>query len=310
MRAHPGLQRARPASYTDWFTGTRVCASGFQGPVASFITITTDFGLRDPYVAAMKGVMLGINPDVQLIDISHEVAPYDVMEAAFVLRHALPYFPPGGVHLAVVDPGVGTARKPIVVQAGGRYFVGPDNGLLKLVLGAEAIDAVFHLDQPAFWRTAQPAATFHGRDVFAPAAAHLSRGALPAQLGSPLAELTPLHWALPVADDDGVTGWVVHIDRYGNCITNIPGAYAESPPPGRYVKTYVGACIINRFERAYAEAAAGDPLVLVGSSGYVEIAVNAGNAAELLGIRRGASVSIVYAERPHPEARVSAWTED
>ena len=144
--------------------------------MAPILTLTTDFGTRDAYVAAMKGVILRRCPDVRLVDVTHEVAPQEVLEAAFVLREAAPYYPAGTVHLAVVDPGVGTARRAVALRHGGHLFVGPDNGLFALLLDGACPDELVALDRPAFWRTSEPSATFHGRDVFAPVAAHLAAG--------------------------------------------------------------------------------------------------------------------------------------
>src|SRR5690606_18471821 len=167
----------------------------------------------------MKGVILGIAPDARLVDVAHELAPQDVMEAAFVLQGAVPFFPPGTIHIAVVDPGVGTARRPVAVRRGSQTFVGPDNGLFALLLQDGVPDEVVVLDRPAYWRVPQPSPTFHGRDVFAPVAAHLAAGRTLADVGTPAAGLTPLHWVQPAADAQGLQGWVVHVDRFGNCIT-------------------------------------------------------------------------------------------
>src|SRR5690606_30206461 len=186
-------------------------------------------GLRDPYVAAMKGAMLRVAPGLRLVDVTHEVEPQDVMGAAFLLRQALPYFPEGTVHLAVVDPGVGTARRPLAAAFGGHLFGGPDNGLLALLVGPgegerAAPDAVVVLDRPAFWHTPTPSRTFHGRDVFGPVAAHLAAGRALDEVGTPTDDYERLLWALPIADAEGIQGWVVHVDRFGNCITNVPAA--------------------------------------------------------------------------------------
>lgn len=260
----------------------------------SLLTLTTDFGTRDAYVAAMKGTMLGLAPGLHLVDITHEIAPQDIMEAAFVLRDAVPFFPPGTVHLVVVDPGVGTARKAVAVRKDGHLFVGPDNGLFPLLFDGAPPDAAVELDRPAFWRTPAPGRTFHGRDVFAPVAAHLAAGRPLEDVGSPLAALTPLHWPLPVADDQGVQGWVVHRDRFGNCITNIACATLDAVRNGRALKCYVGNTILPAIHHTYADVAPGEPVALFGSGGYLEIAVHAGNASELLGIRKGDTVKIVF----------------
>lgn len=258
------------------------------------ITLTSDFGLHDAYVAIMKGVILNITPEVRLLDITHGVSPQDVMEAAFVLKNAIPYFPDDTIHLAVVDPGVGTNRKAIALRKGRQWFVGPDNGLFSLVLNGEAPDEAVELDNPAYWLTDQPAHTFHGRDIFAPVAAHLSSGKPLSVLGTPIDSLTPLHWALPIADKQGIQGWVVHVDRFGNCVTNISRALIDEQRNGKAIKCYVGSTILNGMQATYGNIETGEPLMLFDSNELLEIAVNTGNASHLLNIRKGSPVNLVF----------------
>ncbi len=262
--------------------------------MSQLITLTTDFGTRDAYVAAMKGVILGIHPDVRMIDVSHDVQHADVMEAAFTLRRAYPFFPKGSVHLVVVDPGVGTNRRAIAVQHDGHFFVGPDNGLLPLLLGERDLLDVVELNRPRFWREHEPSTTFHGRDIFAPVAAHLSLGRSLEEVGTRISGLTPLHWALPITDEQGIQGWVVHVDHFGNCITNIPRELFEAVAGNRRVKCYVGTAILEGVEPTYGAVAIGEPLLLFDSSDHLEIAVSGGNAADLLGIRKGAPVNLLF----------------
>lgn len=260
------------------------------------ITLTTDFGIEDAYVPAMKGVILSICPDVRLVDITHEISPQDIMEAAFVLREAVPYFPDGTVHLVVVDPGVGTERRPVALRAGDRWFVGADNGLFPLVLDGDSPEAIVRLDNRQFWRTPDPSTTFHGRDIFAPVAAHLAAGHALEEIGSPIESLKPLRWAQPRVDDDGIQGWIAHIDHFGNCITNISKQIFDEHvrESDRSFKCFVGNHRFTRVHATYGAADEGEPLLLFGSSGYLEVAVNAGNGAEHLDIRTGDSVDIVY----------------
>ncbi len=262
-------------------------------PPSGIITFLTDFGTRDAYVAAMKGVALSVNPAAMLVDVSHDIPPQDIMQAAFVLRDCASWFPPGTVHLCVVDPGVGSERAAIAVRSGGHYFVGPDNGLFSLVLGTEPDEAVI-LDNPDAWQRPDASTTFHGRDVFAPVAGHLASGRPLAELGSPLDRLTPLHWALPIHDDQGIRGWVVHVDRFGNCITNITGDEFVEGRSLRRFKCYAGTVILDRLKTAYADVEGGDPLLLFNSSGLLEIAVSRGNAAELYGLRTGSPINVVF----------------
>lgn len=260
------------------------------------VTLTTDFGLQDAYVAAMKGAMLSIDPALRLVDITHLVAPQDVMEAAFLLSQALPHFPAGTVHLSVVDPGVGTARRPLAARLGDQLFVGPDNGVLALLLEDQEPDALVVLDQPAYWRTPTPSATFQGRDVFGPVAAHLAAGRRLDEVGSPTDTYQQLHWALPLADDEGIQGWVVHIDRYGNCITNIPRTLLERDPRSRQANYYVGTAILDGLSHTYADVPSGEPLALIGSSHHLEVSVNEGHAATLLSIHKGSPINLVYGD--------------
>lgn len=266
------------------------------------ITLTTDFGTRDGYVAAMKGAMLRIHPSARFVDVSHSIHPQDVMEAAFVLRTAAPFFPEGSVHLVVVDPGVGTDRRAVALRHGGHWYVGPDNGVFPLILNDEPPEAAVSLDAPDAWRTPDPSTTFHGRDIFAPVAAHLAAGASLHDVGTPVDDLKPLRWALPITDASSVQGWVVHIDRFGNCITNIrpstlldaaptEAASVDALPP---LKGYAGSARLDGLRTTYGDVTEGDPLLLFGSSGLLEIAVNGGNASELLDVQKGDSVKIVY----------------
>ncbi len=277
------------------------------------VTLTTDFGLADGYVAAMKGALLRVAPGACLVDVSHAVAAQDVMGAAFVLAQAVPHMPDGTVHLAVVDPDVGTERRGIAAHAalptGETFrFVGADNGLLALLVaetGAEVLEAVV-LDRPEAWGTAAPSRTFHGRDVFAPVAARLARGAALTDVGTPTDETTRLHWPLPMSDEQGIGGMVLHVDRYGNCITNIPRAEVERLGAGRAVTCYVGTAILRGLRGTYAEASAGEALALYGSTGLLEIAVNGGDAAALLSVRRGAAVNLLFGSPATAAPRAAA----
>ncbi|MEM1095086.1 MAG: SAM-dependent chlorinase/fluorinase [Bacteroidota bacterium] len=262
-----------------------------SGPL---ITLTTDFGTDDAYVAIMKAVILQRCPAARFADITHAVAAQDVMQGAYLLRTAAPFFPAGTIHLAVIDPGVGTARKAIALRKGKTWFIGPDNGLFALVLGDDAPDELVELDRPAFWQTSNPSPTFHGRDIFAPAAAHLAAGRTLAEIGTPLNALTTLHWAHPIADNRGIRGSVLHIDRFGNCITNIPQVMLHAYRRERPFKCYVGSDVLQQHHATYSAVPRGEPLLLTDSQGYLEIAVHGGNAADLLSIRRGAHVTFVF----------------
>ena len=262
--------------------------------MSAIITLTTDFGTQDAYVGAIKGVILSLCPNARIVDISHAIAPQDIMECAFVLRDAAWYFPAGAIHMAVVDPGVGTDRRPVALRCGEHFFTGPDNGIFPLILDGTAPDVCVCLDRPEYWRGAAPSRTFHGRDIFAAAAAHLANGTPIERLGSPIDRLAPMKWALPIMDDEGVQGWVVHIDRFGNCITNISRKMLEERQAGRPIKCFAGNTILEGIQHTYASVETGESLLQYNSSNLLEVAVNSGNAAELLGIRKGNPVNILF----------------
>jgi S-adenosylmethionine hydrolase len=271
---------------------------------APIITITTDFGNEDAYVPSMKGTMLSIAPAARLVDVTHEISPQDVMESAFVLQSAQPFFPDGTIHLVVVDPGVGTERRAVALRKDDHWYVGADNGLFPLVFDGAAPDAAVELDNPDAWRTPSPSNTFHGRDIFAPAAAHLAAGRTLQDIGSPIDDLESLHWASPTTSDEGVQGRIIHVDHFGNCVTNIQrstlaGALDldnENAPVDAFpsVKGYVGSTVLENLHATYGAVSEGDPLLLFGSTGFLEVGVNGGNAAELLDIRKGDSMKIAF----------------
>lgn len=258
-----------------------------------WVTFTTDFGLSDYYVPAMKAVVLSVREDLRLFDLTHDLQPQDLLGAAWVLKNSAFLFPEGTVHMAVVDPGVGTDRKAVVVYDRGQYFVGPDNGMFTLVT-AGGNPVIRELNNPRFWRCADPSPTFHGRDIFAPVAAHLASGADFEELGTPLLQLQDYRWAQATTDRHGIHGWVVHTDRFGNLITNITRAQIEALQTTDPLRIYVGTHILRGIMRTYATVPDGEPLAIIGSSDVLEIAVNKGNASELLGVPQGAQVSVLY----------------
>jgi len=253
------------------------------------VTLLTDFGLADTYVAQVKGVLLSLVPEAMVVDATHAVEPGDVVGGCLALESILPHFPGGTVHLAVVDPGVGTPRLPIAVAAGGRFGVGPDNGLLTPLLASAG--ARVHEIRTGRFARATVAPTFHGRDLFAPAAAHLLAGgaieALGPVVGAPV--MLPLAEARPAAG--GVDGEVVHIDRFGNCTTSIRAADLASSDPTA-VRVTVAGHEITGLARTYGEAADGALVALIGSAGRLEIAVRNGSAAEGLSVGRTTPVAV------------------
>ncbi len=251
------------------------------------ITLLTDFGLRDAYVAAMKGVILTRCADARLVDVTHEIAPGDIAAAAYVLRQAAPYFPKGSVHLVVVDPGVGSKRRGIACEAGGQRFVAPDNGVLAAVLKLYPPTRVHRLSNAELWR-AEPSAVFHGRDVFGPVAAHLAAGGSFESVGEALdpAQLEQRAWPEPRREGDAWRGEVIYIDRFGNLVTNLPldGAL---PAVG---EVQIGTRRVP-WVRTYSDVPEGTLLALRGSSNLLEIACNRGSAAERLQGTRGLVVT-------------------
>lgn len=252
----------------------------------SVITLLTDFGLSDHYVGAMKGVALGICPSAELIDISHDIAPYAVSDAAFTLSQAWPFFPSGTVHLIVVDPGVGSTRRPIVVEAAGHRFVAPDNGVLTMLYDAVPAHEVREITAARFFR--QPVSrTFHGRDIFSPAAAHLAGGLAPAELGSLITDYVRLGFAKPAQTSEKIwSGTILKVDRFGNLITNLSSEDWQRLA-GQPFEIRIGWHVIARIASNYAEMRPGDLFVIPGSSGLLEISVNQASAKQLVDARPG-----------------------
>lgn len=255
------------------------------------IALLTDFGSRDHYAGTMKGVMLGICPDATLVDLTHEIAPGDVMAGALELDAAVRYFPPATIFLAVVDPGVGSARRAIAVESGGYRFVGPDNGLLSLVWRTSPVTASVELSEPRYAR-ATVSRTFEGRDRFAPAAAWLATGVALSALGHAAQDLVTLSLPAPTVDAAGVTGEVVRVDRFGNLVTNIARPLvAGLMTQGRLWVTMEGQPI-GRVVNTYADVRPGSVCALFSSTDHLEVSLSGGSAASSLGFSRGATARV------------------
>lgn len=258
------------------------------------IALLTDFGLSDHYVGAMKGAILSVCPDAVLVDLVHELPAFDVLAGAFALAAACPAFPAGTVFVAVVDPGVGSPRRGLALSAGGQLFVAPDNGLLGLVMAERGAGPLHEITNAALFR-AEVSATFHARDVFGPVAAHLARGLPLAEVGPPVADPLPLPVAAPTEVAPGEwAAAVVHVDRFGNLTTNLSAdrlrRIAQDAPASGLVVRIEGAAV--PLARTYADVPAGEPCALLGSAGFLEIAVNQGQASRLLGAGRGSAVRV------------------
>lgn len=255
------------------------------------IALLTDFGTRDHYAGAMKGVALTICPDATLVDITHDIPAHDVLTGALELAASFKYFPTGTIFLAVVDPGVGSARRGMAAEAGGYRFVAPDNGVLTLALKEVPPKKVVELTERKYARPTV-SRTFEGRDRFAPAAAWLAKGIELGALGRPLPSWLQLDVPQPVAEDRRLAGEVLRVDRFGNLVTNIDRMLFERFAAGGAIDITVNRHPIERLVATYAEVAPGAVCALFGSSGHLEVAANGGSAAERLGVGRGARVTI------------------
>jgi S-adenosylmethionine hydrolase len=252
------------------------------------LTLTTDFGYEGSYVAAMKGVVLSLAPGTQFVDISHSVAPQNILEGAFVLAEVIDSFPSGTVHLAVVDPGVGTDRRLIAASVADQWFVLPDNGLITGVLRNRSASGIWEITNAEVCRP-RVSATFHGRDILAPAAAHLLRGEDPAALGPVRTKCIKLRNFEPTQADDGLVGEVIFRDTFGNLITNV-AAERLGPEPSRGWAVEIAGARIAGLARTYSEQPAGSLVALIGSTGWLEVAVVNGDAARQLSVGPGTTV--------------------
>lgn len=261
--------------------------------MAPLVTLTTDFGTRDSYVAELKGVLLSEGPpDLRVIDLSHELAPFDVHGAALFLRSALRRFPSGSIHLAIVDPGVGSERRALIVQLRDCLLVGPDNGSFGYVY--DGSERVFEIDRARLGGRAV-SSTFHGRDLFAPVAARLSAGAPPESLGVPVSGHERMTFPMVEVRADSLHGRVIHIDRYGNLITNLSDAILRDftgEPRAGSLCFYVGEHPVRELVEHYAQGKPGELVALIGSSGLLEIAAREASAARMLAAEVGRSVRV------------------
>jgi S-adenosyl-L-methionine hydrolase (adenosine-forming) len=257
---------------------------------APILTLTTDFGLSDHYVGVMKGVILSICPTARIVDISHQASPFDVIEGAYLIAQAYRYFPKKTVHIVVVDPGVGTARRPILMEAAGQYFIAPDNGALAMIFSREKHKIRLISNDRYFRKPVSP--TFHGRDIFAPVAAHLAAGTPPTRMGKPIDDY--LRPAFEKPRQSGKRTWVgtiLKIDHFGNIVTNFHTA--DFPDlERRDFSLSIGGIETSALVRTYAEAGPGELCVIVGSSGYLEVSMNQASAAAKIGCQSGASAEL------------------
>ena len=250
---------------------------------SGLITLLTDFGLEDPYVGMMKGVILGVNPGARIIDISHHVKAGAIIRAAGMIRETYPYFPEGTVHITVVDPGVGGKRRAIILMTQSHLFVGPDNGIFWPIINLHQDIKIIHLTETKYFLR-EVSDTFHGRDIFAPVAAHLSKGADPFEMGPAISNPVKLQLPVPHRKRGALYGEVVSVDHFGNLITNIHSKDIEGFAGGRTLVIRLEHLIIEGMRETYAECGKGEILGLFGGSGYLEIAVNLSRASDRLGL--------------------------
>jgi S-adenosylmethionine hydrolase len=263
----------------------------WEHPVAnSIITLTTDYGTNDHLAGTLKGVILKIVPDATVVDITHQVNPFDLLDGALAIGSAYSYFPPRTIHIVVVDPGVGTERRPLLVSAGNQYFVAPDNGVLSVIYERETDVVARHANVEHYYL--QPLSkTFHGRDIFAPVAAWLAKGAQIASMGDEISDFKRFAMPKPKASNGHVKGVVMRVDSFGNLLTNFRAAdIPEAALSSGAVNFKIGTHAITKMVDTFARGAKAEPVAFVGSSGYIEIAVNKGNASQALAIGRGAAV--------------------
>jgi hypothetical protein len=267
-------------------------------PFRPVITLTTDFGTNDHFVGAMKGVIVDIVPEAQIVDITHAVQAYDVLDGALTIAQAYSYFPNGTIHMVIVDPGVGTARRPILATSDGFHFVAPDNGVLSMVYAREERVHVRHITSEHYFRL-PVSNTFHGRDIFAPVAAYLAKQVDSHKFGDEIEDYVKFAAPKPKpAGENKIRGVVLKIDRFGNLVTNVTAADVPAlfaAKPGAF-KIVVGSREITDIRAAYAEGAPGEVFGILGSMGYLEIVANRAAAAQITGAGKGSEVSIVLGE--------------
>ncbi|MGA2192883.1 MAG: SAM-dependent chlorinase/fluorinase [Nitrospirota bacterium] len=264
-----------------------------MGLQKNIITLTTDFGSRDYFSGGMKGVILGINPDAKLVDISHEIASHDIWGAAYIIDAAYRYFPQFTIHVVVVDPGVGSTRRPILAMTDKHYFIAPDNGVLSFIYNDPGFSRVLHLTAGHYFLPTT-GSTFDARDIFAPAAAWLSRGVPVDKFGDEITDFVRFNIPVPSrGSDKEISGEVVYIDKFGNCITNISISDMGDINSARDARISAGGTVVEGVSAFYASGEKGNPGAVVNGNGFIEIFINQGDARKTLGLKRGEKVRVV-----------------
>lgn len=250
------------------------------------ITLTTDYGTLDGYVGVLKGLILSLNPRANILDITHDISAQDILGAAFTLCRACPAFPKGTIHVAVVDPGVGGERRPLLLRTESSFFIGPDNGIFSLVVDREDEIHIIELKESKYFLT-PVSDTFHGRDIFAPVAAYLSLGVDPTEFGPRVEEYVNISIPQPLVSKGEIIGQVLHIDHFGNVMINIDRQLYRDTVGNQAVSINIGPHTLDTVSRSYSDVEEGSPLAILGSSGFLEISVNRGNAQQYFQLRRG-----------------------
>lgn len=256
----------------------------------AIITLTTDYGTSDHLVGTLKGVILKINPDVTIVDITHNVTPFDLLDGALAIGSAYAYFPPKTVHVVVVDPGVGTARRPLLVSAGNQYFVAPDNGVLSVVYEREAEGLMVRHANAEHYYLQPISKTFHGRDIFAPVAAWLTKNWQSSSMGEQIEDYKRFALPRPKEADGVVKGVILRADTFGNLVTNLRQEDLPESALGGAITLQAGTQTVTRFVETFAQGNGTEPFAYLGSGGFIEIGVNKGSAARTLGLNRGTPV--------------------
>ena len=263
----------------------------------SIITLLTDFGTEDAYVGVMKGAIISVNPSAVVVDVCHYIDPQDLIEAAYIIKSSYRYFPKGTIHIIVVDPGVGGNRSIVAVCLSGHIFLAPDNGVLTLLMDEGDLDATVRVENTHYFLNSI-SQTFHGRDIFAPVASHISKGVPIEELGPHLGMQDLIRLSIPkpyISDKDELIGTIISIDRFGNCISNINenclNTFVKNGAEKR-LEIKIGKTVINSLSRSYTDAGSGYPLAIIGGFGYLEIALNRDNAGRRLNVEKGDTITL------------------
>jgi S-adenosylmethionine hydrolase len=271
--------------------------------MAHLITLITDFGIEDTYAGVLKGVILSISPACSIVDITHQIPPQDVRAACFALSTSYAYFPRGTIHLVIVDPGVGSTRRPLLIEIDDYFFIGPDNGVFTAILAQPRLKSAIEITNDEYF-LAEVSSTFHGRDIFAPVAAHLANGCPPSRFGMPVSDYVLLDWPQTDVVKPGVAqGTIIHIDRFGNLVTSFSRDYIKEITGNRRFQIECAGAVITQMVPSYSHAQPGELCGVFGSSNYLEISITNGSARDILNVQSGDCVKITAADADNDVCR-------